>query len=387
MRIRELAIIALIGACTLSTADANAQTLSKKEAAAYSADAWTKAQQRYREEHSQMWKERIIRSGDFAMPIDVRIYGEKPADGRSLYISMHGGGNTAKAVNDQQWRNQMTLYRPSEGVYIAPRAAVDDWNMWFRPHIDTLFATIIRCAVSELDVNPNKVYLTGYSAGGDGTYRMAPRMADHWAAASMMAGHPGEASPVNLRNIGFMVWMGENDSAYDRNRLAKEYGMLMGSLQKADTEGYRHQTTIVAGCGHWMNRADTAAIEWMNDFVRNPRPQRIVWRQEESGLRDCFYNLSIPKEEMGKGKELCIDYDGNVINIVKSDYSTFFIYLNDQILNLSKPITVKRDGKVIFKGKVKRRKEHIEASIAKRMDPEYIFSARLKVTDGTAFAE
>ena len=67
---------------------------------------------------------------------------------------------------------------------------------------------------------------------------------------------------------------------------------MLDSLQQNDPEGYRHLTTIVEGCGHWMNRADTAAIEWMNDFERNPRPKRIVWRQEESGLRDCFYNLS-----------------------------------------------------------------------------------------------
>ena len=109
-----------------------------------------------------------MQAGEWMMPFDVRVYGEKPENGRSLYISMHGGGNTTKEVNDQQWRNQMTLYRPAEGVYIAPRAAVDDWNMWFRPHIDTLFAKLIQCAVYELGVNPNKVYLLGYSAGGDG---------------------------------------------------------------------------------------------------------------------------------------------------------------------------------------------------------------------------
>ena len=365
----------------------NAQKLSEKEALAYSSEAWEKAQKNHRDAHSQMWKERVMKSGDHSMPFDVRVYGEKPVGGRSLYISMHGGGNTAKAVNDQQWRNQMTLYRPAEGVYIAPRAAVDDWNMWFRPHIDTLFAKIIQCAVSELDVNPNKVYLTGYSAGGDGTYRMAPRMADYWAAASMMAGHPGEASPLNLRNIGFMVWMGENDAAYNRNKLAKEYGMLLDSLQQNDPEGYRHLTTIVEGCGHWMNRADTAAIEWMNDFERNPRPKRIVWRQEESGLRDCFYNLSVPAKDMEKGKELRIEHDGNIINIIKSDYSEFFIHLNDKIMNLSKPITVILDGKIIFKGKVKRKKEHIDASISKRMDPEYIFSAKLKIAAGKVCAE
>jgi dienelactone hydrolase len=33
-------------------------------------------------------------------------------------------------------------------------------------------------AEAMLDVNPNKVYVMGYSAGGDGVWRLAPRMAD-----------------------------------------------------------------------------------------------------------------------------------------------------------------------------------------------------------------
>ena len=80
----------------------SAQKLSKKEALAYSSEAWEKAQKNHRDAHSQMWKERVMKSGDHSMPFDVRVYGEKPVGGRSLYISMHGGGNTAKAVNDQQ---------------------------------------------------------------------------------------------------------------------------------------------------------------------------------------------------------------------------------------------------------------------------------------------
>ena len=52
----------------------------------------------------------------------------------------------------QQWENQKGLYRPSEGVYMVPRSAVNDWNMWLRPHIDTLFDMIIRMAVVMEDV-------------------------------------------------------------------------------------------------------------------------------------------------------------------------------------------------------------------------------------------
>ena len=72
-------------------------------------------------------------------------------------------------------------------------------------------------------LDPNKVYLMGYSAGGDGVYQLAPRMADRFAAAAMMAGHPNETSPLGLRNLPFTIHMGENDTPYKRNKVAAEW--------------------------------------------------------------------------------------------------------------------------------------------------------------------
>lgn len=385
-RLLPQAILSMMLAGGLLVCSCTKDILTKAEAEELAQKAWTEARVRAMEELRPMWNDSVIRCGEYAMPIDIKVYGEKPADGRSLYISMHGGGNTPTEVNDQQWENQKLLYTPSEGVYIAPRAAVDDWNMWFRPHVDTLFARIILCAVSELDVNPDKVYVMGYSAGGDGAYRMAPRMADYWAAASMMAGHPGEASPLNLRNIGFMVWMGENDAAYDRNSLAVGYGAMMDSLQASDPEGYPHKTTIVQGCGHWMNRVDTAAVEWMANYLRQPYPRRVVWRQEPTCLRDCFYNITIPREEMAEGKELRVDYEGNRILVSKSDYEMFSVYLNDNIVDLSKEVEVVLDGKSIFHGMVPRKELHIRETAAKRLDPAYVFCSRIDVNGGQAVA-
>ena len=56
------------------------------------------------------------------MPFFYKIFGEKPKGGRSLWISMHGGGNAPAALNDSQYENQKRLYQPAEGIYLAPRA-------------------------------------------------------------------------------------------------------------------------------------------------------------------------------------------------------------------------------------------------------------------------
>ena len=125
---------------------------------------------------------------------------------------MHGGGGAPPQVNDQQWENQKRLYTLSEGVYLVPRAPTNTWNLWHQGHIDGMFSRLIENMIALEDVNPDKVYLMGYSAGGDGVYQLAPRMADRFAAAAMMAGHPNETSPLGLRNLPFTLHMGGRDS-------------------------------------------------------------------------------------------------------------------------------------------------------------------------------
>lgn len=338
-------------------------------------EAWKKEVKR---KYHRFWVLKNFSRDGLQMKFDYRVFGELPEDGRSLFISMHGGGNAPEALNTQQWKNQIRLYEPREGVYVAPRAPWDDWNMWFKPGLDEFFDALIQTAVVEMEVNPDKVYLLGYSAGGDGVWRMAPRMADRWAAASMMAGHPGEVSQVNLRNVPFMIWMGEYDGAYDRNKLAVEKGRVMDSLQQAEPEGYIHETHIVKGKGHWMDRADTAAIAWMTKYKRNALPKKIVWRQEEV-MRPFMYWLGVDLETARPGMAVVAELSGNEIKIEACDYPKLRIYLNDRMVDMDKPVKVTYKGKVLFEKKLARMAKCMARTLCERGDSELVFSGYVEV--------
>ena len=338
-------------------------------------EAWKKE---VKKKYHRFWVLKNFSRDGLQMKFDYRVFGELPEDGRSLFISMHGGGNAPEALNTQQWKNQIRLYEPREGVYVAPRAPWDDWNMWFKPGLDEFFDALIQTAVVEMEVNPDKVYLLGFSAGGDGVWRMAPRMADRWAAASMMAGHPGDVSQVNLRNVPFMIWMGENDGAYDRNKLAVEKGRVMDSLQQAEPEGYIHETHIVKGKGHWMDRADTAAIAWMTKYKRNALPKKIVWRQEEV-MRPFMYWLGVDLETARPGMAVVAELSGNEIKIEACDYPKLRIYLNDRMVDMDKPVKVTYKGKVLFEKKLARTAKCMARTLCERGDSELVFSGYVEV--------
>ena len=324
------------------------------------------------------YNKKVLVRGKYSMKLDWKFFGAEPSDGRSLYISLHGGGGTTADENDQQWQNQMTLYKPSEGVYLCPRAITNTWDLHFRPESDGFYEEIIRLAVAFFNVNPDKVYLMGYSAGGDGVWRIAPRMADHWAAASMMAGHPGDVSLLSLRNLPFMIWCGEKDAAYDRNKECQKKIDEMAALHEADPAGYIYEGHIVPGKEHWMDLVDAAAVPWMAKYKRNPLPNKVVWCQGDEPKTN-FYWLGVPASEAKKGKTLTAEREGNTIRILSSDYTAVTIHLNDAMMDLDKPVKVIYGDKTLFEGTVTRKPEILRQTLRVREDPSYMFSARVAV--------
>ncbi|MBR5851084.1 MAG: dienelactone hydrolase family protein [Bacteroidaceae bacterium] len=330
------------------------------------------------QELGPQWQRMTISHDSIKLACACRVFGAAPKDGRSLYISMHGGGHCPKEVNDEQWMNQIYLYEPAEGVYIAPRAPWNTSDLWHRKGLDEMLEDVIRACVVFEGVNPNKVYLMGYSAGGDGVWRLAPRMADKWAAASMMAGHPGESSQINLINTPYMIWMGEHDHYYNRNTLAKEKSQVMDSLSAAHPGKYIHSNNIIEGKGHWMDRVDTAAIGWMAQYRRAPYPKQIVWRQEFV-TREHFYWLTAPADEVEQGKTVIANIDGNDINIAQCDYSKLTIYLNDHLVDLDKKVTIRHNGKKIARVKPRRTIANLHHSLNLRNDRSYAFPCIIEV--------
>jgi predicted esterase len=327
-------------------------------------------------------KNLLLKEGKLEMPFFYKTFGKKPDGGRSLYISLHGGGGAPAQVNDQQWENQKGLYTVEEGIYLAPRAPTNTWNLWHEAHIDRMFARLIEDLIVIEDVNPNRVYVLGYSAGGDGVYKIAPRMADHWAAAAMMAGHPNGVSLLSLRNVPFALQVGANDAAYNRNTVGKEYGEQLGKLQKDDPKGYEHFVKIHEGKGHWMNLEDKVALPWMAKFTRNPVPDKVVWKQTDVA-HDRSYWLAVPKDEAKVDSLIVATRSGQAIDITTAEkVSKIVVRLDDRMADLDKPVTVKRSGKELFAGVAPRTVGTLVKTLAGRGDPGLVFDAEVTVTVG-----
>ena len=328
------------------------------------------------ENRSKEMERKVVFLDDKEMKFELKYFGEKPKNGWSLYFSLHGGGGVEAFYNEKQWNRHKELYQLKQGILLTPRAPTNTWNMWHQRHIDIFFNRLIQNMIAFHGVNPNKVFLMGYSAGGDGVYQLAPRMADRFAAAAMMAGHPNETVPLGLRNIGFTIHMGENDSAYNRNDVAIEWKNKLKQLRNKDSNGYEHLVKIHKNKGHWMGGLDTSGISWMANFIRNPLPKKIVWKQDDV-THNRFYWLKVvnPSER----SLIIATIEDQTITIESTTVSEFIIMLNDDLIDMDKNVIVKYMGNIIYNGIVSRNGKIISDSIIEYGDPESVFYGQIDI--------
>lgn len=359
--------------------DAPATPLTREEAAKVHGRLAALRLEELRTERAEELEKKELSAAGVTLQWLEKRFGDAPEGSRSLWISMHGGGGAPKEVNDQQWQNQIKLYEPAEGFYVAPRAPTDTWNLWHQGHIDACFARLIEDFVALRGVSPDRVYLMGYSAGGDGVWQLAPRLADRFAAAAMMAGHPNEAQLDGLRNLPFALFMGGDDAAYDRNKIARERAAKLDELQAADPKGYEHFVRIYEGLGHWMQRKDAEGLPWMAGFTRRAWPERVVWLQDDV-THERFYWLGVPAGSAKAGQRVVASVAKNVVTLESSDVKALSLRLSDELVDLDRPVIVKVGEQRVFEGKLERSAREIWRSLVERADPTTASSARVDVS-------
>lgn len=207
----------------------------------------------YPTEEMEVW---TLTHGGETMRFFMETVWEPDENGRyPLYITLHGGGGGPEEGNNDEWITMSQYYRTSVecGIYIACRGITDTWDLHFQPESYPLYDRLIEAMVVLYNADPNRVYLLGFSAGGDGVYQVAPRLADRFAAVNMSSGHPNGVPLLNLANCPISLQAGIRDwyseSAMRSVRAAEFEAALSGCREKYGF-GYEHRVCIHVPAGH-----------------------------------------------------------------------------------------------------------------------------------------
>jgi hypothetical protein len=116
----------------------------------------------------------------------------------------------------------------------------------------------------------------------------------------------------------------------------------------------------------------------LQQYERNPYPTHIVWQQAEV-THPHFYWLTAPADQLQRGKTVRLTLKGNTVSISQCDYTQLTLHFNDQMVNIDQPITIRMNGKTLFKGKLTRTLENLKTTLTQRGDSRYMFPAQVTV--------
>ena len=332
---------------------------------------------------SEVSTELAVRAADarrmvtFESRIDgsVQYYALNPARGsgdepRALVLSLHGASveatNQAGSYADKSWAH---LVAPTNR-----RPFGFDWEDWGRK--DAL--EVLTDATARLNVDPARVYLTGHSMGGHGTWHLGVTYPDRFAAIGPSAGWTSfysygggrrDAEPTPMQAMLARAALPSDTLRLKRNYLQHGVYILHGdadktvgvaqarTMKKALAElgqnvGYHEQP----GAGHWWDDGDAHGVgcvdfgPMFDYFARHRRPHNAEIRHVEFHTASpgvsawCRWAGVLDQQQPFEPSKIDLRLDPLRRHVVGTTENVSRLALDLGFLPPSKPINFELDG-------------------------------------------
>ena len=315
----------------------------------------------------------------------------QPTKGYGLVVCLHGAGFTGEAYLER-WQARLG----ENYVLACPTAPM---GAWFTRGAEELVLATIRSVQRRYHIDPDRIFLTGMSNGGIGAWVIGMHDAPLFAGiAPMASGLDNVLMPflANLRATPIYIIHGAKDQVMPvelSRTITKELTRL----------GYpyvyrEHDREHPMAGGHYFPREELPElVTWLNAQRRNPLPTRVTVVREASHFQPFGWVridgtdaiAAFSEDLVGKRDDRIMwrEYarlDASIvapnrIEVQADRVQRFSLFLNEQLIDASKPLVVLTNGQVSFESPVTPSLEILLRQARLRQDSRQLFPIHLAI--------
>jgi hypothetical protein len=258
---------------------------------------------------------------------------------------------------------------------------------------------VIERVQAQYHVDPDRVFLTGMSNGGIGTWLIGMHHAQRFAGlAPMASGLDSVLMPflANLRTTPVYIIHGTKDQVMPVE-LSRTISRELAAIGYPHIYREHEREHPMAG-GHFFPREELPdLVTWFNAQRRNPLPTALTVVREASHFQSFGWvridatdpiaafadDLVSKRDELTKKKRYArLDASVTAPNRIEVEtglIQRYTLFLNDQLVDVSKPVTVVTNKQVSFEGMVAPSVEILLRQARARKDPRQLFTVQLAI--------
>jgi len=195
-----------------------------------------------------------------------------------LLLFLHGRGESDGPLSIvKKWGPPRLIDRGENPPYVvvSPQCPPNP-ESWPQPAQQKLLLALLDHISNSCKIDPDRVYLTGLSMGGYGSWRLAADHAERFAAVVPICGAGNTADADKLKSLPIWVWHGTEDPAVPFQRSVE----MVEAIKKAGSTTIRFTTLEGVGHNSWEAAYATPELyQWLDkQTASNNRAARAASR-------------------------------------------------------------------------------------------------------------
>ena len=283
------------------------------------------------------------------------------------------GGGPGRAIPTAQ--NARSSIEGRGALVAFPQANGMWWEEEPAAAVEALFAELL----ADLDVDTDRVTLTGFSNGGTGSILYAARAPDRFAAvASLMGGglaffdREAPLDAASIARLPFLFVHGTRDDvipAWASERTVK-------AIRKANA-GAVAELHLLPDRPHDVvyGREEGLVFPFLERHVRDPFPKRVALRTRTLDRPRAFWLEVLDKS--GGAAEIDGVVEGQAITLRTKNVKRLRLRLRPELVDLAAPVRVTIDGQEAFSGPIAGSPGLLLRSWRETGDPQLAHSAEI----------